>query len=176
MKKIINMKKLAIFTSLMFSVGVANVANAADEATTATTVTTSATTTAEKTVEKTEAVQLNTGLRSLINSQKDAQTLLSDPSLNIDSTLGDLTKYSALTAVQEAKNKLEETASKGIDQQNQLSNAENSSLSETQRLATGGQNLKNLFLPALQVKKKRRYTTSGYKSNSSLYSRKYWLC
>lgn len=142
MKKIINMKKLAIFTSLMFSVGVANIANAADEATTATsdaTVTASATTTAEKNVDKTEAVQLNTGLRSLINSQKDAQTLLSDPSLNIDSTLGDLTKYSALTAVQEAKNKLEETASKGIDQQTQLSNAENASLSETQRLATGGQ-------------------------------------
>lgn len=131
MKKIINMKKIAILTSLMFSAGFTNIAISDDVVPEKAAIT-------KDSESAVETVQLNTGLRGLINSQKDAQMLLSDPSLNIDATLGDITRYSALTAVQEAKNRLEETASKGVEQQNQLITAENSSVAPKSTLDKNG--------------------------------------
>lgn len=51
----------------------------------------------------------NPQLRSILKSQKDAQELLNDSDMNMDATLGDIARYGALTAIQEAKNKLEGT-------------------------------------------------------------------
>lgn len=137
MKKITNMKKIAILTSLLFSAGFTNIAMA-DEA-----VKEKPAAVKDKDSSAVETVQINTGLRGLINSQKDAQILLSDPSLNIDATLGDITKYSALTAVQEAKNKLEETASKGLDQQTQLLAAEGAADTTKPATSIGGKDTAN---------------------------------
>lgn len=59
----------------------------------------------------------NPQLRGILKSQKDAQELLNDSNINIDTTLGDIAKYSALTAIQKVKNELEDTVKQDKGQQ-----------------------------------------------------------
>lgn len=133
MKKTINLKRITILVSLLLGTSLFNeAAFAAPETTigginqggmlkgesdvksdtTTDKVTTDISTEATKETPVKKPVEINPVLKKIIGEQKDAQTLLSDPTLNVDATLGDLSKYSALTAIQDAKNKLEDSATK----------------------------------------------------------------
>lgn len=100
MKKINKMKKIAILLSVGFAATLSSAAFAAE--------TEVVEEIASVSVEEANVVPLkNMQLRSLLEKQKDAQELLNNSGISIDATLGDIAKYGALTAAQEAKNKLE---------------------------------------------------------------------